>query len=53
MEMAEYINSARGHLIAQEDKGAVECYLEEMIQGTTMKQKAYDNWSPLSCTRKR
>ena len=24
-----------------------------MIQGTTMKQKAYDNWSPLSCTRKR
>ena len=33
MAMVEYRNSARGHL-------AVEGYLEEMIQGTTMKQKA-------------
>ena len=41
MEMVEYRNSARGHLVAVENKGAMECYLEEMIQGTTMKQKAY------------
>ena len=41
MEMVKYINSARGHLIALEDKIAMECYLEEMIQGTPMKQKAY------------
>ena len=41
MEMVEYRNSARGHLIASEYKGVMECYLEEMIQGTTMKQKAH------------
>ena len=41
MEMMEYRNSARGHPIALENKGAMECYLEEMIQGTTIKQKAY------------
>ena len=41
MEMIEYRNSARGHLIALENKGAIECYLEDMIQGTTMEQKAY------------
>ena len=40
-EMMEYRNSARGHLIALEDKGALEDYLEEKIQDTTMKQKAY------------
>ena len=38
MEMVEYRNSARGHLIALENKGAMECYLEAMIQGTTIKQ---------------
>ena len=37
MEMMRYKNTARGHLIALESKGAVECYLEERIQGTTMK----------------
>ena len=36
-----YRNSARGRLIALEDKSAMEGYLEMMIQGTTMKQKAY------------
>ena len=41
MEMTEYRNSARGHLIALENKSVMKCYLEEMIQGTTMKQKAY------------
>ena len=41
MEMMEYKNSARGHLIALENKGAMEGYLEEMMQGTKMKQKAY------------
>ena len=40
MEMVEYRNSVRGHLIAVENKGAMEGYLEEMIQGTTTKQKA-------------
>ena len=41
MEMVEYRNSARGQQIAVENKRAIECYLEEMIQGKTMKQKAY------------
>ena len=40
-EMMEYRNSTRGHLIALEIKIALECYLEEMIKGTKMKQKAY------------
>ena len=37
----EYRNSARGHLITLENKSAMEGYLEEMIQGTTMKQMAF------------
>ena len=41
MEMLEYRNSARVHLIALEDKSAMEDYLETMMQGTTLKQKAY------------
>ena len=40
MLMVEYRNSARGHLIALENKGAMECYLEMMIQGKTTNQKA-------------
>ena len=43
MEMLEYRNSARGHLIALEDKSAVEGYLETMMQGTILKQKPYEN----------
>ena len=41
MEMMEYRNSAEGHLIALENKSAMEGYLETMMQGTTLKQKAY------------
>ena len=41
MEMLEYINSARRHLMALEDNSAMEGYLETMMQGTTLKQKAY------------
>ena len=41
MEMMEYKNSARGHLIALESKSAMEGYLDTMMQGTTLKQKAY------------
>ena len=41
MEMLEYRNSARGYVMALEDKSAMECYLEAMLQGTTLKQKAY------------
>ena len=41
MEMLEYRNSARGHLVFQEDKGAMEGYLKTKMQGTTLKQKAY------------
>ena len=41
MEVLEYRSSARGHLIALEDKSAMEGYLETMAQGTTLKQKAY------------
>ena len=39
--MLEYRNSARGHLMALEDKSAMEGYLETMMQSTTLKQKAY------------
>ena len=41
MEMLEYRNSARGYFIALEDKGAMEGYLETMLQGTNLKQKSY------------
>ena len=41
MEMLEYRNSARGYVIALEDKSAMAGYLETMLQGTTLKQKAY------------
>ena len=41
MEMLEYRNTARGHLMALEDKSAMEGYLETMMQGTTLQQKAY------------
>ena len=41
MEMMEYRNSARGHLMALEDKSAMDGYLETTMQGTTLKQKAY------------
>ena len=41
METLEYRNSARGHLMALEDKSAMEGYLETMMQGITLKQKAY------------
>ena len=41
IEMIDYRNSARGYLIVVEKYAAMEYYLEEMIQGTTMKQKAY------------
>ena len=34
----DYKNSARGQLIALEKNGAMECYLEEMKQGITMKK---------------
>ena len=40
--MMEYRNLDRGHLIALEKKDAKESYLEDKIQGTTMKQKAYE-----------
>ena len=54
MEMMEYRNSARGHLIALVYKSALEGYLETMIQGTFIKQKAYGTLvSSLRCTRKR
>ena len=43
MEMLEYRNSARGHLMALEDKSAMEGYLETMMQVTTLKQKANGN----------
>ena len=41
MEMLEYQNSARGYVMALEDKSAMEGYLETMLQGTTHKQEAY------------
>ena len=41
MEMLEYRNSARGCVMALEDEMAMEGYLETMLRGTTLKQKAY------------
>ena len=41
MEKLEYRNSARGHLMALENKSAMEGYLETVMQGTILKQKAY------------
>ena len=41
MEMLEYRNSARGYVMALEDEMAIEGYLETMLRGTTLKQKAY------------
>ena len=41
MEILEYRNSGRVHLMALEDKNAMEGYLETMMQGTTLKQRAY------------
>ena len=40
MEMLKHRNLARGHLIALEDEGAMEAFLETMMQATTLKQKA-------------
>ena len=41
MELLEYRNSARGRVMALEEEKAMEGYLETMLQGTTLKQKAY------------
>ena len=41
MEMLAYRNSARGYVMALEDEMAMEGYLETMLRGTTLKQKAY------------
>ena len=41
MELIEYRNSARGHLIVLEIKSAMEGYLETLMQDTTLKQKPY------------
>ena len=42
MEIVEYRNLARGNLMALEDTRAMEGYLEAIMQGTTLKQKAYE-----------
>ena len=39
--MLEYRNSARGYVMALEDKSAMEGYLETILQGTILKQKTY------------
>ena len=41
MKMMEYRKSARTYLLALENIGAMECYLEIIINDTTMKQNAY------------
>ena len=41
MEMLEYRNSARGYVMALEVEKAMKGYLETMLRGTTLKQKAY------------
>ena len=41
MEMLEYRSSARGYVMALEDEKAMEGYLETMLRGFFLKQKAY------------
>ena len=41
MEMLENRSLARRHLIAVEDKSAMEGYLETMMQATTLKQETH------------
>ena len=41
MRMLEYRKSARGQLMALEDKSVIEDFLEAMMQGTNLKQTAY------------
>ena len=41
IEMLEFRKLARGHLMTLEDQNAIEGYLETMMQGTTLKHKAY------------
>ena len=41
--MTEYKSSAREHLVALKIKGAKECFVKEIINGPTMKHKAYAN----------
>ena len=53
MDVLEYIKSARGHLMALEDKSAMESYLETMMQGNTLKQKAHGTLASLKCRQKR
>ena len=53
IKMLEYRNSARWHLIALEVKGAMEDYLETMMQGTTKKQRHVARSFILKRTRKR
>ena len=45
-EMLEYRKLSRGLLMALEDQSAMEGYLETMMQGTTLKQKAYGTLVP-------
>ena len=51
MEMKDYRNSARGHLIALENKGAMECYLEKNDTGHGDKAKSIWNLSYLRNAR--
>ena len=53
MEMLEYRNSARGHIMALEDKSTMDGYFETMMQGTTLKQKAYGTLVSSRCMQKR
>ena len=41
VELMVLRNSARGHQIALENKGAIGCYLDGVLKDTAMKQKAY------------
>ena len=41
VEMMEFRNSARGNLVALENKGAIGYYLKGIMKDTTMKQTAY------------
>ena len=53
MEMLEYRNSARGYVMALEDKSAMEGYQEKMLQGTTLKQQAYGTLASSEIRQKR
>ena len=52
VEKWELRNSIRGYLMAVENKGAMGCYLENIINYTTMKKRLIEPQPPRNCIGK-